>query len=88
MYVALNYYFGRTIQDPASQRLTWYKTPMTVLVVKKVRDSTVLQPFVELVKWLIVVKYYLFYLMEESVFKVTSLQIIFYNYLNYFKPPY
>ncbi|KAG5678301.1 hypothetical protein PVAND_007988 [Polypedilum vanderplanki] len=41
------------IQDPASQRLTWYKPPLAVLVVKKVRDSTVLSPFVQLVEWLI-----------------------------------
>lgn len=43
----------RQIQDPASQRLTWYKPPLAVLVIKKVRDSKVLQPFVELVEWLI-----------------------------------
>ncbi|CAL7933310.1 unnamed protein product [Xylocopa violacea] len=43
----------RTIQDPASQRLTWYKPPLTVLVIKKVRDSSVLPPFVQLVTWLI-----------------------------------
>lgn len=41
------------IQDPASQRLTWYKPPLAVLVIKKVRDSKVLQPFCELVEWLI-----------------------------------
>ncbi|XP_070509586.1 NAD kinase-like isoform X3 [Chironomus tepperi] len=41
------------IQDPASQRLTWYKPPLAVLVIKKVRDSTVLSPFVQLVDWLI-----------------------------------
>lgn len=45
-----------TIQDPASQRLTWYKSPLTVLVIKKVRDVSVLQPFVELVKWLLAEK--------------------------------
>jgi len=43
----------RTIQDPASQRLTWYKPPLSVLVIKKVRDSSVLPPFVQLVTWLI-----------------------------------
>ncbi|XP_018576406.1 NAD kinase isoform X3 [Anoplophora glabripennis] len=42
-----------TIQDPASQRLTWYKPPLTVLVIKKVRDVSVLSPFVQLVHWLI-----------------------------------
>lgn len=43
----------RQIQDPASQRLTWYKPPLAVLVIKKVRDSAVLPPFVQLVEWLI-----------------------------------
>lgn len=52
----------RTIQDPASQRLTWYKPPLTVLVIKKVRDVSVLSPFVELVHWLIEVSFILVYL--------------------------
>lgn len=43
----------RQIQDPASQRLTWYKPPLAVLVIKKVRDQLVLPPFVQLVEWLI-----------------------------------
>ena len=42
-----------TIQDPASQRLTWYKPPLTVLVIKKVRDAAVIPPFIQLVKWFI-----------------------------------
>ncbi|XP_039484576.1 NAD kinase isoform X2 [Drosophila santomea] len=41
------------IQDPASQRLTWYKPPLTVLVIKKVSDASVLAPFVYLVDWLL-----------------------------------
>ncbi|CAB3253160.1 unnamed protein product [Arctia plantaginis] len=41
------------IQDPASQRLTWYKPPLTVLVIKKVHDATILVPFVQLVHWLV-----------------------------------
>lgn len=45
--------YFRQIQDPASQRLTWYKPPLAVLVIKKVRDSTVLSPFIQLVEWLI-----------------------------------
>ena len=45
--------FNRTIQDPASQRLTWYKPPLTVLVIKKVRDASVIPPFIQLVKWFI-----------------------------------
>merc|ERR1712025_722297 len=40
-----------TIQDPASQRLTWYKPPLAVLVIKKVRDAMVIPPFIKLVKW-------------------------------------
>jgi len=45
-----------TIQDPASQRLTWYKPPLSVLVIKKVRDALVISPFIQLVKWFIEVK--------------------------------
>lgn len=41
-----------TIQDPASQRLTWYKSPLSVLVIKKVRDAMVIPPFLQLVTWL------------------------------------
>ncbi|XP_048479724.1 NAD kinase isoform X6 [Plutella xylostella] len=41
------------IQDPASQRLTWYKPPLTVLVIKKVHDAGILAPFVQLVHWLV-----------------------------------
>jgi NAD+ kinase len=41
------------IQDPAFQRLTWYKTPLTVLIIKKRRDISVLTPFVQLTRWLI-----------------------------------
>lgn len=36
------------IQDPASQRLTWNKPPKSVLVVKKIQDASLLQPFKEL----------------------------------------
>ena len=45
--------YFRTIQDPASQRLTWYKPPLTVLVIKKVRDAAVISPFIQLVQWFI-----------------------------------
>ena len=48
-----HYIVLRTIQDPASQRLTWYKPPLTVLVIKKVRDAAVIPPFIQLVKWFI-----------------------------------
>lgn len=36
------------IQDPASQRLTWNKQPKSVLVIKKIQDASLLQPFKEL----------------------------------------
>uniref|UniRef100_UPI00397117B7 NAD kinase n=1 Tax=Homo sapiens TaxID=9606 RepID=UPI00397117B7 len=35
-------------QDPASVRLTWNKSPKSVLVIKKMRDASLLQPFKEL----------------------------------------
>lgn len=55
-----------TIQDPASQRLTWHKPPLTVLVIKKVHDLAVIQPFIDLVKWLIYEKHMLVFV-EASV---------------------
>ena len=42
-----------TVQDPASQRLTWQKPPLTVLVIKKVRDAAVIPAFLQMVKWFI-----------------------------------
>ncbi|XP_074500743.1 NAD kinase isoform X2 [Sebastes fasciatus] len=44
------------IQDPASQRLTWNKPPKSVLVIKKIRDASLLQPFKELCMFLTEVK--------------------------------
>lgn len=41
------------VTDPAFQRLTWYKNPLTVLVIKKTRDISVLSPLVQLTRWLI-----------------------------------
>ncbi|XP_021914467.1 NAD kinase-like isoform X3 [Zootermopsis nevadensis] len=61
-----------TIQDPASQRLTWYKPPLTVLVIKKVRDVSVLQPFVQLVNWLIEEKHMVVFV-EQTVMDDTLL---------------
>ncbi|XP_036918078.1 NAD kinase isoform X3 [Sturnira hondurensis] len=40
------------IQDPASQRLTWSKSPKSVLVIRKIRDASLLQPFKELCAYL------------------------------------
>ncbi|XP_060851120.1 NAD kinase-like isoform X4 [Rhopalosiphum padi] len=61
-----------TIQDPASQRLTWYKNPLSVLVIKKVRDMSVLPPFIELVRWLIQEKSMIVFV-EHSVMEDTML---------------
>ncbi|KAK5641782.1 hypothetical protein RI129_010329 [Pyrocoelia pectoralis] len=61
-----------TIQDPASQRLTWYKPPLTVLVVKKVKDMSVYSPFVQLVEWLIEEKHMVVFV-EASVMDDTHL---------------
>ncbi|XP_048470895.1 NAD kinase isoform X1 [Rhincodon typus] len=36
------------IQDPASQRLTWSKPPTSILVIKKIQDDRLLQPFKDL----------------------------------------
>ncbi|GLD50889.1 NAD kinase-like isoform X1 [Lates japonicus] len=36
------------IQDPASQRLTWNKPPVNVLVIRKIRDDSLVEPFKEL----------------------------------------
>ncbi|KAG9332800.1 hypothetical protein JZ751_014899 [Albula glossodonta] len=47
---------NRHIQDPASQRLTWNKPPKSVLVIKKIRDASLLQPFKELCIFLTEVK--------------------------------
>ncbi|KAM3659683.1 NAD kinase isoform 2-T2 [Ammospiza maritima maritima] len=52
-----NFSFSRSawnwhIQDPASQRLTWNKPPKSVLVIKKIRDASLLQPFKELCVYL------------------------------------
>ncbi|KAJ8274396.1 hypothetical protein COCON_G00090210 [Conger conger] len=41
------------IQDPANQRLTWNKPPVNVLVIRKIRDETLLEPFKELCRFLI-----------------------------------
>uniref|UniRef100_A0A8C4S1M4 NAD(+) kinase n=1 Tax=Erpetoichthys calabaricus TaxID=27687 RepID=A0A8C4S1M4_ERPCA len=49
------------IQDPANQRLLWSKPPKSVLIIKKVRDATLLQPFKELCIFLTEVKRLIIY---------------------------
>ncbi|KAI1881169.1 hypothetical protein AGOR_G00252880 [Albula goreensis] len=55
------------IQDPASQRLTWNKPPVNVLVIRKIRDETLLQPFKELCRFLIQEKQLVVYVEKKAV---------------------
>ncbi|XP_057712840.1 NAD kinase b isoform X2 [Corythoichthys intestinalis] len=41
------------IQDPASQRLTWNKPPVNVLVIRKIRDESLVEPFKDLCRFLV-----------------------------------
>ncbi|MEQ2267847.1 hypothetical protein XENORESO_011349, partial [Xenotaenia resolanae] len=51
--------------DPASQRLTWNKPPKSVLVIKKIRDASLLQPFKELCVFLTEVKNLIVYVEKK-----------------------
>ena len=42
----------RHVTDPSSQRLVWKATPLSVLIIKKIYDISVLGPFKEMTKWL------------------------------------
>lgn len=46
----------RHIQDPASQRLTWNKPPVNVLVIRKIRDESLVEPFKQLCRFLVEVR--------------------------------
>ncbi|KAG9331620.1 hypothetical protein JZ751_018649 [Albula glossodonta] len=59
--------WDRHIQDPASQRLTWNKPPVNVLVIRKIRDETLLQPFKELCRFLIQEKQLVVYVEKKAV---------------------
>lgn len=41
------------VTDPSSQRLIWKTNPLTVLIIKKIMDVSVLPPFIELSTWLL-----------------------------------
>lgn len=41
------------VTDPSSQKLIWTESPLTVLVIKKILDVSVLEPFKQLSKYLI-----------------------------------
>ncbi|KAL4221624.1 hypothetical protein ACF0H5_019881 [Mactra antiquata] len=60
------HYNYRTIPDPGSQKLNWHKQPLTVLVVKKIYDEAVLEPFRDLISWLIEVRNMIVYV-ESNV---------------------
>uniref|UniRef100_A0A4W3HMM7 NAD(+) kinase n=1 Tax=Callorhinchus milii TaxID=7868 RepID=A0A4W3HMM7_CALMI len=60
------------IQDPASQRLTWSKAPKSVLVIKKIQDDRLLQPFKELCIFLVEVKNMIVYV-EKKVLEDSAL---------------
>uniref|UniRef100_UPI0037E93981 NAD kinase isoform X4 n=1 Tax=Semicossyphus pulcher TaxID=241346 RepID=UPI0037E93981 len=51
--------------DPASQRLTWNKPPKSVLVIKKIRDASLLEPFKELCIFLTEVKSMVVYVEQK-----------------------
>uniref|UniRef100_W5KFZ5 NAD(+) kinase n=1 Tax=Astyanax mexicanus TaxID=7994 RepID=W5KFZ5_ASTMX len=55
------------IQDPASQRLTWNKPPLNVLVIRKVRDEGLLEPFKELCRFLVEEKKLMVYVEKKVV---------------------
>ncbi|XP_054645438.1 NAD kinase [Dunckerocampus dactyliophorus] len=60
------------IQDPATQRLTWNTPPKSVLVIKKIRDASLLQPFKELCIFLTEVKKMIVYV-EKKVLEDTTI---------------
>ncbi|XP_056599887.1 NAD kinase b [Triplophysa dalaica] len=55
------------IQDPASQRLTWNKPPLNVLVIRKIRDEGLLEPFKELCRFLVEEKHLMVYVEKKVV---------------------
>ncbi|XP_041072788.1 NAD kinase b isoform X3 [Cetorhinus maximus] len=55
------------IQDPTSQRLTWDKPPTNVLVIKKVKDEALLEPFKELCTFLIEEKHLVVFVEKKVV---------------------
>uniref|UniRef100_A0A0B7A5Y3 NAD(+) kinase n=1 Tax=Arion vulgaris TaxID=1028688 RepID=A0A0B7A5Y3_9EUPU len=55
-----------TIPDPSNQKLNWTKPPLTVLIIRKHLDESVLLPFKDLVIWLMEKKNMVIYV-EEMV---------------------
>lgn len=54
------------IQDPASQRLTWNKPPVNVLVIRKIRDESLVEPFKELCRFLVEEKQMMVYVERRA----------------------
>ncbi|KAK6175253.1 hypothetical protein SNE40_013755 [Patella caerulea] len=52
-YLQENTDFFLKIPDPSSQKLSWAKPPLSVLVVRKLYDADITYPFKDLVVWLI-----------------------------------
>ncbi|XP_056149139.1 NAD kinase b [Lampris incognitus] len=55
------------IQDPASQRLTWNKPPSNVLIIRKIRDESLVEPFKELCRFLVEEKQLMVYVERRVV---------------------
>ncbi|KAM9501251.1 NAD kinase b isoform 1-T1 [Clarias gariepinus] len=55
------------IQDPVSQRLVWNKPPLNVLVIRKIRDENLLEPFKELCSFLVQEKHLSVYVEKKVV---------------------
>ncbi|XP_062336459.1 NAD kinase b isoform X1 [Osmerus eperlanus] len=62
------------IQDPASQRLTWNKPPANVLVIRKIRDESLVEPFKELCRFLVEEKGMMVYVERRVVDDATLSQ--------------
>ncbi|CAL8279460.1 unnamed protein product [Lota lota] len=55
------------IQDPASQRLTWNNPPSNVLVIRKILDESLVEPFKELCRYLVEEKQMMVYVERRVV---------------------
>uniref|UniRef100_A0A8C4ZYV7 NAD(+) kinase n=1 Tax=Gadus morhua TaxID=8049 RepID=A0A8C4ZYV7_GADMO len=55
------------IQDPASQRLTWTNPPSNVLVIRKIHDESLVEPFKELCRYLVEEKQLMVYVERRVV---------------------
>ncbi|PIK49360.1 NAD kinase isoform 1 [Apostichopus japonicus] len=60
------------VTDPSSQKLIWRESPLTVLVIKKIMDVSVLEPFKELAKYLLEEKKLIIYV-ESKVLEEPEL---------------